>query len=255
MDQYTLPNISIIGSGRVAKSLGTFFLSKGVTISGIYSRNKETGEACAALFKCDYFENAKQIPSDLLLVAVSDDQTINIIDEINPEKAVIYTAGSVDLNQIKHPNTGVFYPLQTFSGLESDIEFDFPVLIESKTAVLANLIIDLCKYCGLNFDICDSRKRSDYHLVAVFLNNFINHLGHIAKTENNERELNWEILKPLLNKTVFNILNNNTLSNQTGPATRNDISVIKKHEQMLNDQHLKIYQALTESIIKTINSK
>ena len=49
MDQYTLPNISIIGSGRVAKSLGTFFLSKGVTISGIYSRNKETGEACAAL--------------------------------------------------------------------------------------------------------------------------------------------------------------------------------------------------------------
>ncbi|MBT5933151.1 MAG: DUF2520 domain-containing protein, partial [Flavobacteriales bacterium] len=61
--------------------------------------------------------------------------------------------------------------------------------------------------------------------------------------------------KPLLDKTVFNIINNNTLSNQTGPATRNDISVIKKHEQMLNQQHLKVYQAMTESIIKTINSK
>ena len=168
MDQHTLPNISIIGSGRVAKSLGTFFLSKGITISGIYSRNKESGKACAALFKCDYFETAKHISGDLILVAVSDDQTIKIIDEINPEKAVIYTAGSVDLNQIKHPNTGVFYPLQTFSGLESDIEFDFPVLIESKTTILANLIIDLCKHCGLNFDVCDSQKRSDYHLVAVF---------------------------------------------------------------------------------------
>lgn len=255
MVQYTLPNISIIGSGRVAKSLGTFFLSKGVTISGIYSRNKETGKACAALFKCDYFETAKQIPGDLLLVAVSDDQTINIIDEINPEKAVIYTAGSVDLNQIKHPNTGVFYPLQTFSGLESDIEFDFPVLIESKTEILAKLIIDLCKYCELNFDVCDSKKRSNYHLVAVFMNNFINHIGHIAKTENDQRELNWEILKPLLHKTIFNILNNNTLSSQTGPATRNDISIIKKHEEMLDEQHLKVYQALTESIFKTMNSK
>lgn len=255
MVQYTLPNISIIGSGRVAKSLGTFFLSKGVTISGIYSRNKETGKACAALFKCDYFETAKQIPGDLLLVAVSDDQTINIIDEINPEKAVIYTAGSVDLNQIKHPNTGVFYPLQTFSGLESDIEFDFPVLIESKTEILAQLIIDLCKYCELNFDVCDSKKRSNYHLVAVFMNNFINHIGHIAKTENDQRELNWKILKPLLHKTIFNILNNNTLSSQTGPATRNDISIIKKHEEMLDEQHLKVYQALTESIFKTMNSK
>ena len=37
MDKHTLPNISIIGSGRVAKSLGAFFLSKGVTIKGIYS--------------------------------------------------------------------------------------------------------------------------------------------------------------------------------------------------------------------------
>lgn len=255
MVQYTLPNISIIGSGRVAKSLGTFFLSKGVTINGIYSRNKETGKACANLFKCDYFETAKQIPGDLLLVAVSDDQTINIIDEINPEKAVIYTAGSVDLNQIKHPNTGVFYPLQTFSGLESDIEFDFPVLIESKTEILAKLIIDLCKYCELNFDVCDSKKRSNYHLVAVFMNNFINHIGHIAKTENDQRELNWKILKPLLHKTIFNILNNNTLSSQTGPATRNDISIIKKHEEMLDEQHLKVYQALTESIFKTMNSK
>ena len=42
MDKHTLPNISIIGSGRVAKSLGAFFLSKGVPIKGIYSRNKET---------------------------------------------------------------------------------------------------------------------------------------------------------------------------------------------------------------------
>lgn len=255
MDKHTLPNISIIGSGRVAKSLGTFFLSKGVNIKGIYSRNKETGQACAALFKCDYFDKSSELPGDMILVAVADDQTINIINTMRPEQAVIYTAGSVDLNQIDHPNTGVFYPLQTFSGLESDSQFDFPVLIESKTEILASKIKELCQYCQLTYDLCNSQKRSNYHLVAVFMNNFINHVGHIAKTENDQRELNWEILKPLLDKTVFNILNNNTLSSQTGPATRNDISIIKKHEEMLEEQHLKVYRALTESIFKTMNSK
>lgn len=255
MDKHTLPNISIIGSGRVAKSLGAFFLSKGVPIKGIYSRNKETGQACAALFKCPFFDKPSELPGDMVLVAVADDQTINIITSIRPEQAVIYTAGSVDLSQIDHPNTGVFYPLQTFSGLDSDSQFDFPVLIEAKTEILVSKIKDLCQYCQLTYDLCNSQKRSNYHLVAVFMNNFINHVGHIAKTENDQRELNWEILKPLLDKTVFNILNNNTLSSQTGPATRNDISIIKKHEEMLDEQHLKVYQALTESIVKTMNSK
>ena len=255
MKKHTLPNISIIGSGRVATSLGSFFLSKGVNINGIYSRNKQTGLACAALFNCDYFDKSSDLSGDIILVAVADDQTINVVDKIRADQAVIYTAGSVDLSQIDHPNTGVLYPLQTFSGLESDSQFDFPVLIESKTEILASRIKDLCQYCQLTYELCNSQKRSNYHLVAVFMNNFINHIGHIAKIENDQRDLNWEILKPLLDKTVFNILNNNTLSSQTGPATRNDISVIKKHEEMLNDQHLKVYRALTESIFKTINSK
>ena len=81
MDKHTLPNISIIGSGRVAKSLGAFFLSKGVTIKGIYSRNKETGKACATLFNCDYFDRSSELTGDIILVAVSDDQKY-IIDQI-----------------------------------------------------------------------------------------------------------------------------------------------------------------------------
>ena len=255
MDKHTLPNIAIIGSGRVARSLGAFFLSKGVIINGVHSRNSITGVKCAMELNCSYFEDADQLHANIILVAVSDDQTPAVVNQINMEQAVIYTAGSISLNTITHPKTGVFYPLQTFSGLESDSQFDFPVLIESKTKTLTDTIKNLCQFCQLNFEVCDSQKRSDYHLVAVFLNNFINHIGHIAKTENDQRDLNWGILKPLLDKTLFNILNDNTLCSQTGPAARDDISVIEKHKNMLNEQHLKVYQALTESIIKSIKSK
>ena len=59
-------------------------------------------------------------------------------------------------------------------------------------------------------------------------------------------QLNWDILKPLLDKTVFNILNNSGLDNQTGPAIREDYEVIKKHHKMLNEQHLSVYEAITQ---------
>ncbi len=255
MNVHTLPTIAIIGSGRVATSLGHFFVSKGIIIKGLHSRNKETGKVCASKFNCTYFDRIEGLDADFILVAVSDDQITAVINQIPSKQAVLYTAGSVSLNDIKHPNTGVFYPLQTFSGLEIDIQFDFPVLIESKTEKLSSQIQDLCRYCKLQFDLCDSNKRSDYHLVAVFLNNFINHIGSIAKAENDDRNLSWSILKPLLDKTVFNILNNKTLNNQTGPAERGDFKVINKHEKMLNEQHLSIYKALTESIIKTSKSR
>ena len=255
MKMNTLPSISIIGSGKVATSLGHFFISKGFQIQGLHSRNIETGKACAKAFNCDFIKDIQLLQADIIFVAISDDQIKSIIKQIKHEQAIVYTAGSVNLHEIEHPNTGVFYPLQTFIGLKSDAQFDFPVLIESKTDELSLLLQELCELSGIQFDLCDSRKRADYHLVAVFLNNFINHLGKIAKTENDQRNLNWDILKPLLDKTVFNILNNSDLDNQTGPAIREDYEVIKKHHKMLNEQHRSVYEAITQSIIKTKKEK
>ena len=255
MEKFSVPNIAIIGSGRVAKSLALFFNSKGIKITGIHSRNKNTGQECADIFQCDLVANANMLLADLILVAVTDDQTIELINSLPSHYNVIYTAGSIDLNEITHPNSGVFYPLQTFNGIESNDSLYFPVLTESKTTDLMELMNTLCIHCEVQMEVCDSTKRKDYHLVAVFLNNFINHIGHLAKKENDQRNLNWEILKPLIDKTFHNILNNNTLKNQTGPATRRDLAVIKKHENMLNEQSLRVYQSLTESIMKTMNTK
>jgi len=255
MEKHLLPNIALIGSGRVAKSLGLFLISKGIQISGIHSRNKDTGAECAQFFKCHFYQSAKELDADLIIIAVSDDQTISVVEEISDEMHVVYTAGSIELTDMKHPRLGVFYPLQTFSTSEKLEEIDFPVLIETKRDDLRKILETLCQQCGIKTEYCTSEKRKDYHLVAVFINNFINHIAHIAKTENTSRNLNWDILKPLLDKTIYNILNNNLLNSQTGPASRSDHTVISKHESMLKDNHLEVYIALTESIKQTMKSK
>ena len=255
MSSSALPKIALIGSGRVAKSLGLYFRSKGVEITGVYGRNKSTVKQCARLFGCKSISEPNRLEADLILVSVSDDQTAEVIDQLSWDKRILYTAGSIELGEINHPNTGVFYPLQNFNGDESDMHFSFPILIESKTNDVNKLIDVLCTHCQIETEICDSKKRKDYHLVAVFLNNFITHIAHLAETESKSRKLKWNTLKPLIEKTLNIILNKNILSKQTGPASRKDYSVLKKHEEMLKDSSKEVYKMLSESIIKSINSK
>ena len=255
MNSSTLPKIAIIGSGRVAKSLGLYFRSKGVQITGLYGRNQSTAKLCAELLKCKLISDPNLIEADLILVSVSDDQTARLIDQLSLDKYIVYTAGSIELNEIKHPNTGVFYPLQNFNGDESDTLFSFPVLIESKNNMVTKMIDALCAHCQIETEICDSKKRKDYHLVAVFLNNFITHIAHLSESESKSRQLNWNILKPLIEKTINITLSKNILNKQTGPASRKDYSVLKKHEEMLKGDAKEVYKVLSESIIKSMKSK
>ncbi len=255
MEKGALPTVAIAGSGRVARALGLFLSSKGIEISGIHSRNEETGTSCAQAFNCPFYKNIDELKADLIVIAVSDDQTSSLIDSIEADTYVAYTAGSIELSEIEHPKSGVFYPLQTFGVSEHVDGVRFPVLIETKHEELRNILERLCLHCGIQTEYCTSDKRKEYHLVAVFINNFINHIVHIAKTENRKRNLNWEILKPLMDKTIHNILYSNTLESQTGPASRSDYSVLSKHESMLQDHHLEVYKALSDSIIKTMGSK
>ena len=101
MKSSTLHKIAIIGSGRVATSLGLYFRSKGVQITGLHGRNKSTAKLCAKLLECKLISDPNLVEADLILVSVSDDQTAQVIDELSTDKHILYTAGSIELDEIK----------------------------------------------------------------------------------------------------------------------------------------------------------
>ena len=68
-----------------------------------------------------------------------------------------------------------------------------------------NEMILLCVQSGLHFEKCSSNRRKQYHLVAVLLNNFVNHLVYLSQEEANKRGLSWDVLEPLLEKTLTSI--------------------------------------------------
>ena len=251
MNVKTPPSIAIIGSGRVANSIGVLFKSKGIQIESVHSRNKDSGHALSLKLGCSFITKIETVVADILLVCVSDDAIHHVIGEIPPHQKVLYTAGSVELDSLEHKKCGVFYPLQTFTDRDQSMAYHFPILLEAHQDDLMAEMILLCVQSGLHFEKCSSHRRKQYHLVAVLLNNFVNHLVFLSQEEANKRGLSWDVLDPLLEKTLMSLKQAKAKENQTGPARRGDLKILAKHEEMLDDATKKIYRQLSESILNT----
>lgn len=246
-----ISTVAFVGSGKVASVLSFIFAQNGIEVTGISSRNHSSGELLARKLACKFHPIAQDLHADLILVAVNDDSVLSVIEQFDVNQRIAYTAGSVHLNTIKHPNCSVFYPLQTFTEGRILANSEIPIFLESNNLALLNGLEKLCEKLCLTFDICDSNQRKKYHIAAVFLNNFVNHILFLAKDEIEINALNWNNLMPLLRETFFKSLHEDLFSNQTGPARRNDQSVINEHKKLLSDNKLEIYEVLTKSIIQT----
>jgi predicted short-subunit dehydrogenase-like oxidoreductase (DUF2520 family) len=82
----------------------------------------------------------------------------------------------------------------------------------------------------------------------------VNHLYASGADVVSRVELDYDVLKPLIEETARKALeSNDTRKVQTGPAIRGDRAVCERHLEMLSDDELKqqIYKYITESIWET----
>ncbi len=243
-------SIVIIGSGAVAHYFTNLFIEKGISVSGLFSRNETTGFNITMQYNIPFFDTLSASCGEVYFVAVKDDSVISIINELPKTAAVIYTSGTIDLSLINHPNCSVFYPLQSFDGDLSMEAQEIPILLESKSTESYLDLQELCKTLGHPYFEVNSEKRKEIHLCAVFLNNFINHMVTIAFDEMKSRSIESEILKPLIEKTMRQLLTGDSIKKQTGPAKRNDKNTIIEHKKMLSGDSLDVYTVMTNSILK-----
>jgi predicted short-subunit dehydrogenase-like oxidoreductase (DUF2520 family) len=246
-----ISSVAFIGSGKVAQVLSGIFYKNGINISGISSRNELTGKALANQVQSEFVEDFTRLTADLIVVSVNDDSVKTLVEQIKPTQKVVFTAGAIDLKSINHPNCAVFYPLQTFTKGKNVSSNEIPILLETNELSFGKQLESFCSKLGFSFQYCDSEQRKQYHLSAVFLNNFINHLVYVSKTELEEKGLNWKLLLPLLKETCEKLLHSDLYEGQTGPARRGDLSVIQEHQKMLSGKHLEIYNVITSSILET----
>ena len=245
-------DFSLIGSGNVAHSLANAFVNAGFDPKFLLSRNSNTGESLAAKHEFQFIEDHEKLKHrGLIIIAVSDDQIMNVAKKIPFSDALlIHTSGTTSLDAVgkKRSRTGVFWPLQSFRSTRVISLKSIPVCIEGNTGLVTSALKKIADQLSGSVYVLDSEQRKKVHMAAVIANNFSNHLLKKSFDQVENAGVDREVLYPLIKATYRNALNRDPGALQTGPAVRNDTSVIDKHLKMLeNDPSLqKIYRSISE---------
>ncbi|MBT8196606.1 MAG: DUF2520 domain-containing protein [Bacteroidia bacterium] len=249
--------ITLIGSGNVANYLATTLHSHGHSINEVFSRNSKTGRALAKKAKSKFIASSSnlQLNSDAYIIAVNDDEIESVAKTISlKNKLVIHTSGATALNSIKKCSSqyGVVYPLISITKNNKLLPANYTVCIEANNTTALKKCKQLAKCLSNKIIEVNSMKREALHLSAVMVNNFGNHLFAQADKLLTQNKLELDLLYPIINQTADRIQKESPANLQTGPAIRNDKTVMKKHLQIISKNKLlsSLYKSFSKSIFE-----
>ncbi len=253
-----IENVVIIGAGNLATQLALALHEKNIGIRQIYSRTKESAEELAQKVNAPYTTELSKLDkdADLYVIAVKDSAIQEVLEnlQLDENRVIVHTAGSVDMQVFEgfSQNYGVFYPLQTFSKVRKVDFSNIPICIEASHPTILVKLEDLAGRLSGTIRQINSEERKTLHLAAVFANNFVNHFYAIGAELLHEHKMSFDLLKPLIQETAAKIESLRPLEAQTGPAKRNDQTVIQTQLKMLHNQpeYQKIYSFVSESIFQ-----
>lgn len=197
------------------------------------------------------------IPADIYLFALKDEAIPAVAAGFKDGGHLwVHTSGATPMAVLnKFKRTGVLYPLQTFSKNKSVDFSEVPVCIEANNEQDLQVLDKLGKELSGTTYRVSSEQRKALHVAAVFVSNFVNSLYCEGEEICAENKLPFDILKPLIKETAAKILHLSPTEAQTGPAKRNDLTVIQSHLDLLDKDQKKIYEVLTQSIQKRHGKK
>ena len=232
--QKSIKNIAFAGSGNVAWHLAKGLQMQGYRISNVWSRDFSNAVALAencSSRACREISELREI-ADLIIIAVADKAIEEIAQRIGEFNGiVVHTAGSVSIDVLKgkFENSGVFYPLQTFSKV---IPVDFrevPFFLESSSNEVLQALEKIASTLSARVYNADSQQRMLLHAAAVFAGNYSNLMYVIGNEILENANLPSDLLHPLIQEIARKAVTGDPLKMQTGPARRNDKITIEKH--------------------------
>jgi predicted short-subunit dehydrogenase-like oxidoreductase (DUF2520 family) len=250
--------VTLIGAGNVAWHLGHAFVSSGITVHHVWSRNPLHAQQLAKELGCTGLFNLDEVCDidGLVILTVPDHAIIDLIGVFAKKQwsnsLFVHTSGGTTLDVFPKTGmkSGVFYPLQTLT-YGHNVDFSkVPILISAfEEEVIQVLMTFAQKISTVVYRIKDE-ERAYVHLAAVIVNNFVNHLGGLSQLILRERGLDKTMLDTLILETMHKVLNFDPKEVQTGPARRGDMETIHRHLKLLSNHPgiATLYRQLSLSI-------
>ncbi|NVN94358.1 MAG: DUF2520 domain-containing protein [Bacteroidetes bacterium] len=253
----SIEKIVIIGAGSLATNLAIALKNSKLKIVQIVNRTLSNAALLASKVEASYTNdfNAIDLQADLYIISVSDTSISGVLEKLHlNEKLVVHTAGTIDLQILKSisQNYGVFYPLQTFSKEEIVTFNNIPICIEANSVENESLLIQLGMRMSNNIQKINSEQRKILHISAVFASNFSSYMYLLANEILSDNQISFDILKPLIHRTAEKIQTHQPKDALTGPARRNDTSVLEAHLNILKEHpdYQEIYKLISKNIVK-----
>ena len=253
--------VVLIGSGNTATILGKLMKQSNHHLVQVYGRTAATVAALAEQLGTSYCTDPGNMDTtaNLYVIAVSDEAVTEVASQLSLEnRLVVHTAGSVSKDVLKQAslNYGVLYPLQSLRKEMKELPL-IPLLVDGNTSDDLTLIYDFAQSLSNQVQKANDEERLRYHLAAVMVNNFSNHLYTLVQDYCKETKTDFNFLLPLVQQLPERLADHLPQDLQTGPAIRKDQATINKHLQLLSDhpQIKNLYALFTESIQEYYNKK
>lgn len=250
-------SVTFIGSGNVGSQLAQLFHEKGITIDAVYNKNEESGISLANAVDSTFINDKTKLPknSTFYLVALKDDHYLEQLKGMNlKNKLIVHTSGSLESQKLSEftERWGCLYPMQTLTKNHPVNWREISFLIEAADKKDESIIQNTCDLLEFKTKKSNSTQRRKNHIAAITTNNFSYHLLSTIKVFCKENDLNFDNLKTLLQKSIDNSFEKEAFTMQTGPASRNDLKLVKEHLKLLEDnKDLKeIYELFSKQILK-----
>ena len=254
--------VVLIGAGNVATQLSYALEEAGFSIPQIYSRSIQSAQTLAEQLMCSYTTSLKEITTeaDLYIFAIKDDALPDVIAAMPANKGIwVHTSGSlpIDLFSGYADTYGALYPLQTVSKQhETDLSKIY-FFIEGNTEHVEAVLFDIANKISGRVQMMTSETRKYLHLAAVFACNFSNHMFAIASHILEKQGIDRNVLLPLIDETARKLYSMHPEQAQTGPAVRDDLTIMELHKSLLDDEPTRqLYEMISKSIhFQTINKE
>ena len=242
--------LAIIGSGRVAASLGRVLLERGASVRYVAGRDQEHARSAAEFIGAGVQAvPLESIPgaASRILIAVSDAAIIEVAERLASagftQGIALHTAGSRGPEALAPlasagVSTGVLYPLQTFpspeQGARSLPGSYFAIAGDGPALAWARELVALIPGTFLS---TEPAHWALYHAAAVMASNYQMTLLDAAlealEGAGAEREEALAALGPLVRTTMENTLRMGPQAALTGPISRGDFETIRHNIQAL----------------------
>lgn len=258
---------AVIGAGNISAHLTPRLADISIIdLKYIHSRKFQDAEQLATHVNSKAVKNLSDIPTsiDVIFIWVTDDQIVKVSSQlaengISKGTLIVHSSGTKSLDSIDDyfENTAVLWPIQSFSKLDAYIDLKtipFCIMgLNHQSELKINKIADALSNRVMKID---QAQKAKLHMAAVFANNFSNHLLHIVEQILAKEGLAFDIMFPILDRTIEKVKELSPANAQTGPAIRGDEKTMQSHLELLveNEDLAAIYRILSDHIIK-LNDK